>query len=416
MTLEALNHLADSGLDVLIVLNDNGRSISPTVGGSVFWKPALDRFAVLPDVLDGHDTEALVQALTVFSALRGPRLVFVKTIKGRGYLPAEKDPLAYHSVLPGFLHEAVPNARPSFTQIFGKWLCRVAEFSPRVTALSPAMIEGSGLRQFVQLYPERFFDTGMAEQHALGMAAGLAAAGWRPIVAIYSTFLQRAWDQLVHDIALPGLPVVLAVDRAGIVGPDGPTHAGIFEWGAMVPGLTVMAPADEGELTGMFELGLSISGPSVVRYPKAPCPSVLPGNQARVELGKASVLRSGHSVALLAWGALVAPALEAGNVLDATVVSMRFVQPLDIGLLKKLLGDHRVLVTLEENLVRGGCGEATLAALNPIPPDKILVMKGLKPEFPPAGEREELLAERGLDAFGIQRTVYEILSKREVTL
>ncbi|NNM67164.1 MAG: 1-deoxy-D-xylulose-5-phosphate synthase, partial [Spirochaetales bacterium] len=243
MTLEALNHLADCELDVLIVLNDNGRSISPTVGGLEFWKPALARFSVLPEVVDGHDTEALVQALTAFAALRGPRLVIVKTIKGRGYPPAEKDPLAYHSVLPGFLHEAFPNARPSFTQVFGNWVCRAAESSPHVTALSPAMSEGSGLRKFAQLYPERFFDTGMAEQHALGMAAGLAAAGWRPIVAIYSTFLQRAWDQLVHDIVLPRLPVVLAVDRAGIVGSDGPTHAGIFDWGALVPGLTVMVPA-----------------------------------------------------------------------------------------------------------------------------------------------------------------------------
>ena len=418
MTLEALNHLADCGLDVLIVLNDNGRSISPTVGGLEFWKPALTRFAILPEAVDGHDTEALVKVFESASAKRGPRVVFVRTVKGRGYPPAEKDPLAYHSVLPGFLHEAAPKGRPSFTQVFGSWLCRTAEATPNLTVLCPAMSEGSGLRQFAELYPDRFFDTGMAEQHTLGMAAGLAAAGRRPIVAIYSTFLQRAWDQLVHDIALPRLPVVLAVDRAGSAGPDGPTHAGIFDAGLLcaVPGMTVMAPADDGELTGMFDLGLSITGPSAVRYPKALCPAVLPGNQAQVELGKASVLRRGRTVALLAWGALVAPALEAGAVLDATVVSMRFVQPLDLGLLKELWAEHRAFVTLEDNLVRGGGGEAILAALNPIPSGKILVMKGLRPEFPPVGEREALLAEWGLDVLGIQRTVEEIFSRMEVTL
>ena len=424
MTLEAFNQLSETTLNLLVIINDNGYSISRTVGGPHFWKSALDRFNVYREPLDGHDTCALIERLRHAASLPGPRLLWLQTQKGKGYLPAELDPVAYHSVAPGFLKTGKQSLEKpstisslSFTAAFSRWVEETASVVPHLAVICPAMTESSGLRSFALAYPERFYDTGMAEQHALGLAAGLAAQGWLPIVAIYSTFLQRAFDQIIHDLALPGLKVILAIDRAGIVGPDGPTHAGIFDLAVlrMIPGITVMLPADEHELRGMFNLALTL-GLCAIRYPKADCLPSVGLNFSAVERGKASLVRKGKQVALVTSGSLVETALAVGNQLDASVVSLRFAVPLDVAFLKDLFAEHNLLIVVEETPLSGGLGEAILAVLNPLPKGKRVVLKGLSPQFPTTGTREEILSDLGLDQQGIQQFVEEQQKLKEVEL
>ena len=468
MAFEALNHAGDLGLDLLVILNDNRMSISPNVGALHRYLtrmltapvctrlrdggmrvlervPPVSRLAlrteefmkgmVMPGALfeelgcsytgpvDGHDLNTLVSLFQNLRRQRGPRLLHVITEKGRGYPAAEADPVRYHAVTPfdpaaGLASAAAPRpaAAPSYTQVFSDWLCDMAEAEPRLQAITPAMREGSGLVRFSERFPERYFDVGIAEQHALTFAAGMACDGLLPVVAIYSTFLQRAYDQLIHDIALQNLPVLLAIDRAGVVGPDGATHAGSFDLTYLrcVPNLTVMAPADANECRRMLSTGFVIDGPAAVRYPRGAGPQVeLDPGLEPLELGRAELRRRGDSgVALLAFGALLAPALVAAGRLDATVVNMRFVKPLDEAMLLELAGDHELLVTLEDNVVSGGAGSAVAEFFAARGRQPALLQLGLPDAFLPHASREQLLQRCGLDAEGICRTVESACERR----
>ncbi|MDE2089701.1 MAG: 1-deoxy-D-xylulose-5-phosphate synthase, partial [Gammaproteobacteria bacterium] len=361
--------------------------------------------------IDGHDVDALVETLENLKYRTGPRLLHVVTRKGKGYAPAESDPVAYHGVgrfdprrgLKGEKQDS-----PTYTQVFGQWLCDMAERDSRLMGITPAMCEGSGLGAFARRYPDRYCDVGIAEQHAVTLAAGLACEGLKPVVAIYSTFLQRAYDQLIHDVAIQGLPVLFAVDRAGTVGPDGPTHAGSFDFCYLrcVPNMTVMAPADENECRQMLYTGFMLDGPVAVRYPRGKGLGVpVSETMSAVPLGKAEMRRRGRRVALLAFGALLAPALEAGEALDATVVNMRFVKPLDEEVVSDLARSHDLLVTLEDNVVMGGAGSAVNECLAARDLRPGVLNLGLPDRFMEHGTREKLLAACGLDVKGILTAV-----------
>ncbi len=455
MAFEALNHAGDLDADLLVILNDNDMSISPNVGGlsNYLGRILTGRFyssvrenskkvlrsmpsvwelarraeehvkgMVVPGTLfeelgfnyvgpvDGHDLPRLVRTLRNLRDLTGPQFLHVVTRKGKGYPPAEAKPVTYHGVsafdpASGKM-EKTPALGPTYTQVFGDWICDMAAEDDRLVGITPAMREGSGLVRFSEQFPDRYFDVGIAEQHSVTLAAGLACEGLRPVVAIYSTFLQRAYDQLVHDVAIQNLPVLFAVDRAGLVGPDGATHAGSFDLSFLrcVPNLVVMAPADENECRQALFTGFGLEGPTVVRYPRGAGPGVAVQPVMRaLPLGKGEVRRRGREVALLAFGSMVAPALEAAVRVDATVANMRFVKPLDEELVAQLARTHRVLVTVEENVVAGGAGAAVsecLAALGIAVP---VVHLGLPDRFVEHGEREDLLAACGLDAAGIER-------------
>ena len=458
MAFEALDHAGDLKADLLVVLNDNKMSISPNVGGlanslarvlsgrvyssmrerskkvlshmpNSVWEFARRaeehmKGMVVPGTLfeelgfnyigpiDGHDFPTLIRTLTNLRALKGPRLLHIVTRKGKGYSPAEDDPCAYHGVsaFDPDTGEFLPakNAGPTFTQVFGEWLCDAAEQDERLVAITPAMREGSGLVRFSEQYPDRYFDVGIAEQHAVTFAAGLACEGRKPVVAIYSTFLQRAYDQLIHDVALQNLPVLFAIDRAGIVGPDGPTHAGAFDLSFLrcVPNLLIMAPADENECRQMLYTGFCHKGPAAVRYPRGNGPGTpVQRVMTPLPLGRGEVRRQGQNIALLAFGSLVAPATSVATQLEATLVNMRFVKPLDTTLLKELANSHGFLVTLEENSVAGGAGSAINEYLASVGLYPRLLNLGLPDYFTGQGSREELLAEYGLDSTGILRTV-----------
>lgn len=459
MAFEALNH--GGGLepepDLLVILNDNRMSISENVGAitrmyarllagrgyqtlrergkrlfprsTAFgrflkrWEESWKRLMALPSVLyeemgfhytgpiDGHDLPLLLRTLETLKGLKGRKLLHIVTVKGKGYPPAEKDQIEYHAVGPfdpatGVVRK--PSARLSYTEVFSDWLCDMAAADPRLVGITPAMREGSGLVRFSQLYPERYFDVGIAEQHAVTFAAGLACQGLKPVVAIYSTFLQRAYDQLIHDVALQNLDVLFAIDRAGVVGPDGPTHAGAFDLSYLrcVPNMVVMAPADEAECRRMLSTGFLHPGPAAVRYPRGSGPGVKPeAGLATLPIGKAELRRRGRKIALLAFGAPLQAALEVGEALDLTVVNMRFVKPLDEALLAELATSHEALVTLEDNVVAGGAGSAVaewMAREGVVMP---LLQLGLPDRFLEHGSREEILAEAGLDAAGIYRAV-----------
>jgi 1-deoxy-D-xylulose-5-phosphate synthase len=467
MAFEALNNAGTAGADVLVVLNDNEMSISEPVGAlngylakllaSRFYntvrrggKEVLSKLGpmqelarrweehmkgmVLPGTLfeefgfnyigpiDGHDVDTLVSTLENVRALRGPQLLHVITRKGYGYARAEADPILYHGVTrfdPAQGVVAKAGARPSYTQVFGDWACEMAASDARLVAITPAMREGSGLVRFSQEHPERYFDVGIAEQHAVTFAAGLACEGLRPVVAIYSTFLQRGYDQLVHDVALQNLPVVFAIDRAGVVGADGATHAGAFDLAYLrcLPNMTVMAPADENECRQMLSTAFALDGPSAVRYPRGSGPGVAVAPAlATLPVGKGEVRRSavrrGNRVALLAFGAMLQPALAAAEELDATVANMRFVKPLDAALVAKLAREHDALVTLEEGVVMGGAGSAVAEALAAAGIVLPLLQLGLPDAFPDHGEHGELLAEYGLDAKGIVAAVQARFGQR----
>lgn len=456
MAFEALNHAGHLKPDLLVVLNDNEMSISPNVGalsahltkllsGRFFssvregGKRMLSRVPPMLEVarraeehvkgmfapstlfeelgfnyfgpVDGHDLPTLVQTLHNLRALKGPRLLHVVTRKGKGYPPAEDEPVGYHGV--GVfdpacgLKPARSGGGPSYTQVFGEWLCDMAERDERLIGITPAMREGSGLVEFAERFPNRYFDVAIAEQHAVTLAAGLACEGLKPVVAIYSTFLQRAYDQLIHDVALQNLPVLFAIDRAGLVGPDGPTHAGSFDYSYLrcIPNLVVMAPADENECREMLYTGFQLNQPAAVRYPrgKGTGVEVRREEMRSLPLGEAVVRRRGRDLALLAFGSMVEVAELVARQMDATVVNMRFIKPLDETVVVRLAAEHRWLVTLEENVVAGGAGSAVnecLAARSiQIPVYNI----GLPDHFMGQGERDELLAQCGLDVEGVLR-------------
>jgi 1-deoxy-D-xylulose-5-phosphate synthase len=454
MAYEAMNHAGAIDANVLVVLNDNDMSISPNVGAMnnyltkilssrlyssvreeskkvLSGMPSVWELArrteehvkgmIVPGTLfeelgfnyigpiDGHDVDMLVSTLENLKQISGPRFLHIVTKKGKGYAPAEKDPLAYHGV-PAFdpsldsLPKSTPSPHPTYTEVFGNWLCAMAAEDDRLLGITPAMREGSGLVKFSEQYPTRYFDVAIAEQHAVTLAAGQACQGMKPVVAIYSTFLQRAYDQLIHDVALQNLDVLFALDRAGLVGPDGPTHAGSFDYSylACIPNMLVMAPADENECRQMLTTGFLHPGPASVRYPRGKGPGVAvdPALTA-LPIGKAQVKREGSRVAILAWGSMVTPALTAGQQLDATVVNMRFVKPLDEALILELAQSYELLVTVEENALAGGAGSLVNTLLQAHKILKPVLNIGLPDCFVEQGTREELLAICGLDAQGI---------------
>jgi 1-deoxy-D-xylulose-5-phosphate synthase len=461
MSFEALNHAGDLKADLLVVLNDNRMSISPNVGalsnyltriftGRMFnaareggkkvlaHVPAVEELArraeehvkgmVSPGTLfeelgfryfgpvDGHDLTTLLHTLGNLKTLKGPRILHVVTEKGKGYAPAEADPVTYHGVGPFDPATGVPRSSskrgPVFTEVFGQWLCDMAQRDRRLVGITPAMREGSGLVEFARRFPERYFDVGIAEQHSVTLAAGFACEGIKPVVAIYSTFLQRGYDQLIHDVAIQNLPVLFAIDRGGVVGPDGPTHAGSFDLSYLrcIPNMVVMTPADENECRQMLYTGFQHDGPAAVRYPRGQGPGVpVHEKMTAVPVGRAQVCRNGRRVAILAFGPLLAAGLAVGEELDATVVNMRFVKPLDEDLVVQLALHHELLVTLEDNVVAGGAGSAVnecLLARDTLVP---VLNLGLPDRFLDHGTREQLLSEAGLDAAGVRGAIAERL-------
>ncbi len=454
MAFEAMNHAGAVDANLLVILNDNDMSISPPVGAMSNYltkilssklysslreesKKALSKMPsvwelarrteehmkgmIVPGTLfeelgfnyigpiDGHDLDMLVSTLENLKLINGPRFLHIVTKKGKGYAPAEKDPLAYHGV-PAFdptldsLPKSAPSTQPTYTEVFGQWLCDMAAQDDRLLGITPAMREGSGLVKFSQQYPSRYFDVAIAEQHAVTLAAGQACQGAKPVVAIYSTFLQRAYDQLIHDVAIQNLDVLFALDRAGLVGPDGPTHAGSFDYSylACIPNMLVMAPADENECRQMLYTGYLHEGPASVRYPRGKGPGVAVQNDLTVlPIGKAEIRHHGSRIAILAWGSMVTPALAVGKELGATVVNMRFIKPLDEDLLLELAKTHDVFVTIEENVLAGGAGSLVNSALQAHRILMPVLNIGLPDSFVEQGTREELLAICGLDAQSI---------------
>lgn len=458
MAFEAMNHAGSIDANLLVILNDNDMSISPNVGAmnnyltrvlssrlyssvreeskKVLSKmPSMWELArrteehikgmVVPGTLfeelgfnyigpiDGHDVEMLVSTLENLKHISGPRFLHVVTKKGKGYPPAEKDPLAYHGV-PAFdptkdyLPKAAPSAKPSYTEVFGEWLCDMAAQDERLLGITPAMREGSGLVKFSEQYPKRYFDVAIAEQHAVTLAAGQACQGAKPVVAIYSTFLQRAYDQLIHDVALQNLDVLFALDRAGLVGPDGPTHAGSFDYSylACIPNMVIMAPADENECRQMLYTGFMFEGPASVRYPRGKGPGVaVEKEMTALPLGKAQSVRTGKRLAILAWGSMVTPALAVGEQLDATVINMRFVKPIDEALVLELAKTHEAFITIEENVLSGGAGALINRLLQMNHYLLPILNIGLPDAFIEQGTREELLSICGLDTQGILKQI-----------
>jgi len=461
MAFEALNNAGVADANLLVILNDNDMSISPPVGalnkylarlfsGHAFnaarragekvlgVSPSLLEFAkrteehikgmVTPGTLfeefgfnyigpiDGHDLDSLVPTLRNIAELKGPQFLHVITKKGQGYKLAEADPVLYHGVSKfdhaNGIEQGKGGSKLTYTQIFGDWLCDMAAQDARLVAITPAMREGSGMVRFAEEYPQRFHDVGIAEQHALTFAAGLACEGIKPVVAIYSTFLQRAYDQLIHDIALQNLPVMLAIDRGGLVGADGATHNGAFDLSYLtcLPNLVVMAPADENECRQMLTTAFRHDGPSAVRYPRGHGPGVAQQRElTALPLGKGEIRRSGSRIALLAFGSLLAPALEAGDLLDASVANMRFVKPLDRALVRELAYGHDLLVTLEENAVIGGAGAEVARSLEEQGLNTRLLRLGLPDRFTEHGDSATLLAQLGLDAKSIAERVKQVI-------
>jgi 1-deoxy-D-xylulose-5-phosphate synthase len=368
--------------------------------------------------VDGHDLHTLVRTLKNMRALKGPQFLHVVTRKGKGYEPAEKDPIKWHGpaafdAATGVIKEKAAGT-PSYSEVFGRWLCDMAAKEPKLIAVTPAMREGSGMVEYAEKFPDRYFDVGIAEQHAVTLAAGLAVEGMKPVVAIYSTFLQRGYDQLVHDVALQNLPVLFAIDRAGLVGPDGPTHAGSFDYAYMrcLPNLTLMAPADENECRQMLYTGLTLKGPSAVRYPRGRGPGARIAEEMRtLPIGKAELRRRGKKLALLAFGALVESARATADALDATLVNMRFVKPLDGELLLELAGTHDAFVTVEDHAVAGGAGGAVDEFFEANGVQAPVLNLGIPDAFIEHGSREECLKIAGLDPDGIRKSVEDWLAK-----
>lgn len=362
--------------------------------------------------IDGHDVLTLTQTLKNMRELKGPQLLHIMTKKGRGYAPAEKDPISWHAVpkfdpATGTLPKSSDN-RPTFSKIFGEWLCEEAANDKKLMAITPAMREGSGMVRFSREYPDQYFDVAIAEQHAVTFAAGLAIGGYKPIVAIYSTFLQRAYDQVIHDVAIQNLPVLFAIDRGGIVGADGQTHQGAFDLTFLrcIPGMVIMAPSDENECRQMLHTGYHYQqGPVAVRYPRGTGTGAELQPFEQLPIGKGVIRRQGKKVAILNFGTLLPDAMTAAESLDATVVDMRFVKPLDKELLLEMAGSHDLLVTLEENAIMGGAGSGVNEILMQEGHLVQILNIGLPDQFVPQGSQEEIRADLGLDATGIKNSI-----------
>lgn len=457
MAFEALNHAPEVGADMLIVLNDNDMSISRNVGGLSNYlakilssrtyssmregsKKVLSRLPgaweiarrteeyakgmLVPGTLfeelgwnyigpiDGHDLPTLIATLRNMRDLPGPQFLHVVTKKGKGFAPAEVDPITWHAISKlepagGPVAPKAPSG-PKYSNVFGRWLCDMAAADSRLTGITPAMKEGSDLIDFSERYPDRYFDVAIAEQHAVTLAAGMACEGAKPVVAIYSTFLQRAYDQLIHDVAVQNLDVLFAIDRAGLVGEDGPTHAGSFDLSYLrcIPGMLVMTPSDENEMRRMLTTGYHFEGPAAVRYPRGTGPNapIEPG-LVPLEIGKGVVRRDGSNVALLVFGVQLADALRVGEALDATVVDMRFVKPLDQALVRQMANSHELLVTIEENSIMGGAGSAVSEYLAAENLQKPILHLGLPDYYVEHAKPSEMLNECGLDAAGIEAAI-----------
>ncbi len=430
---EALHHAGGLGEDLVVVLNDNGMSISENVGALArhLGNIAAERIAT-PGALfealgfeysgpvDGHDVTGLVEQMQRLKARRGPQLLHVLTRKGAGYERAEQEPIKYHGVTPfdpaqGLVGTSAVNPAPTYTQVFGDWLCEMAHHDPKFVVITPAMREGSGLVRFAREFPDRYFDVGIAEQHAVTFAAGLATRGLKPIVAIYSTFLQRAFDQMVHDVCLQNLPVLFAIDRGGLVGPDGATHNGGLDLTYLrcVPGMTVMTPSDAQQLRAMLRTGLELAGPSAIRYPRCAAHAALTPARgidsgdlsatlpAALPVGRAQWCRRGSGIALLVFGTLLDTANQLAESIDASVIDMRFVKPLDEELLLDVAKQHAMLVTLEENVIAGGAGSAVMECLARAGREAMVLPLGLPDANLEHGTREECLREAGLDLQGL---------------
>lgn len=461
MAFEALNHAGEVRPDMLVILNDNEMSISENVGalnryfarilsGNFYTSlreggkkilsgvPPLHELAskaeehfkgmVTPGTffeelgfnyigpIDGHDVLMLVDTIRNMRQLKGPQLLHIVTKKGKGYAPAEQDPIGWHAVSkfdPASQMQPKKTAKPTFSNVFGRWVCDMAAKDPALHAITPAMREGSDLVEFSKTYPERYFDVAIAEQHAVTLAAGLAIEGLKPVVAIYSSFLQRGYDQLIHDVALQNLDVTFAIDRAGIVGADGATHQGAFDLSYLrcIPNLVVMAPSDEDECRQMLYTAYQHPAPAAVRYPRGSATGIAPQQQmTALPIGKARIVRHGQQVAILAFGTLLHQAVAAAEQFNATLVDMRFVKPLDLELLQQLSAEHSHLVTLEDNALAGGAGSAVNEAIASLGLSYRVLNLGLPDHFIRHGSQDELYQELGLDAVGIAQRVQQWLS------
>ena len=464
MAFEALNHAGSVHTDMLVILNDNEMSISENVGalnnhlarifsGSIYStlrdgsKKILDKVPPVKNFMkkteehmkgvmfspestlfeelgfnyigpvDGHNIDELVATLTNMRNLKGPQFLHIKTKKGKGYAPAEKDPIGFHGV-PKFdpISGELPkhNTKPTYSKIFGDWLCEMAEKDSKIIGITPAMREGSGMVEFSQRFPEQYFDVAIAEQHAVTFASGLAIGGYKPVVAIYSTFLQRAYDQLIHDVAIQNLPVLFAIDRAGIVGADGPTHQGAFDLSFMrcIPNMIIMTPSDENECRQMLYTGYQCGKPAAVRYPRGNAIGVELTPLEMLPIGKSRLIREGQKIAILNFGTLLPSALEVAEKLNATVVDMRFVKPIDIEMINVLAQTHDYLVTLEENAIQGGAGSAIAEVLNSSGKSTALLQLGLPDYFIPQATQQEALKDLGLDSKGIEEKTLHFIEKQ----
>ncbi len=459
MAFEALNHAGEVKPDMLVILNDNEMSISENVGalnryfarilsGNFYTSlreggkkilsgvPPLHELAsraeehfkgmVTPGTffeelgfnyigpIDGHDVETLVDTIRNMRMLKGPQLLHVVTKKGKGYAPAEQDPIGYHAVSkfdPSSSSQPTKKAgSPSFSNIFGQWVCDMAAQDKKLQAITPAMREGSDLVRFSKTYPDRYFDVAIAEQHAVTLAAGMAIEGLKPVVAIYSSFLQRGYDQLIHDVALQNLNVLFAIDRAGIVGADGATHQGAFDLSYLrcIPNMLIMAPSDENECRQMLYTGYQHQGPAAVRYPRGSATGVAPEPEmSLLPIGQSRTVRHGEGTALLVFGTLLQSAVEVAEQLNATLVDMRFVKPLDLPLLTQLATNHQTLVTIEDNAIAGGAGSAVNEAVAALRLSFSILNLGLPDQFIRHGSQEQLYAELGLDAKGMLQRIHE---------
>lgn len=457
MAFEALNHAGSLHTDMLVILNDNEMSISENVGalnnhlarifsGSLYStvrdgsKKILDKVPTVKNFMkkteehmkgvmfspestlfeelgfnyigpiDGHNIDELIATLSNMRDLKGPQFLHIKTKKGKGYEPAEKDPIGFHGVpkfdpTSGQLPKS--NAKPTYSKIFGDWLCEMAEQDDKLVGITPAMREGSGMVEFSERFPQQYFDVAIAEQHAVTFAAGLAIGGYKPVVAIYSTFLQRAYDQLIHDVAIQNLPVLFAIDRAGIVGADGQTHQGAFDLSFMrcIPNMIIMTPSDENECRQMLYTGYKYGKPAAVRYPRGNAIGVELTPLAELEIGRSKMIRQGKKIAILNFGTLLPAALSVAEKLNATVVDMRFVKPIDEARILDVANTYDVIVTLEENAIQGGAGSAVSEVLNSHGKTTALLQLGLPDIFIPQGTQQEALAEIKLDEKGIEEQI-----------
>ena len=461
MAFEGLNNAGDSKNNILVILNDNDMSISKNVGalnnylaklmsGNLYGSikrsskavlsaiPPMLEFAkraeehvkgmVIPGTLfeefgfnyigpiDGHDINALVDTLSNLRELKGPQFLHVATQKGYGYEPAEIDPNKFHGIGQFNLDDGTQPSKIkkiSYTDVFGDWVVDMAMIDKKLCAITPAMSDGSGLNKFSEKFPDRFFDVGIAEQHAITFAAGLACENYKPVIAIYSTFLQRAYDQLIHDVALQNIPMLFAVDRAGIVGQDGPTHSGSFDLSFLrcIPNILIMAPSNENECRQMLFTGFKFNGISVVRYPRGEGPgAIVKSKMTAIPIGKAETIKKGKKVALLAFGNMLNEALKVADKIGATIVNMRFIKPLDIKLIRNLASSHKLLVTLEENAISGGAGSAVLEVISEYDLKCQTLRLGLPDKFVEQGSQEQLRKKYGLDASSIIKSIEKKLT------